>query len=146
LENQLPSLNILETPFFVDWDQRRTTQKSDPQNSIPFSKPDRPDGRTTLLLDKMSKKECRGTLQESLLNPNVVKIRLRNPAEIDLQAAKFGFEPRNDYDIDRARSILQRIWPLFNKQKVEPTVSKSDPEPRQPFPIIYSKRTVMPPN
>jgi hypothetical protein len=115
MENRLPILNILETPFFVDWDQRRITQVSDPQNSIPFSKADRPDGRATLLLDKMSKKEYRGTLQESLLDPNVVEIRLRNPSEIDLQAAKFGFEPRNGYDIDRARSLLQRIMAPFQQ-------------------------------
>ncbi len=115
MEKQLPILNILETPFFVDWDQRRITQVSDPQNIIPFSNADRPDGRPTLLLDQSTKKAYSGTLQESLLDPNAVEIRLRNPSDIDLQAAKFGFEPRNGYDIDRARSLLQRIMAPFKQ-------------------------------
>ena len=113
MDKQLPILTILETPFYVDWDKRQITQVGDPKNTIPFQSADRPDGRVALLLDKTTKRGFEGTLQESLRDPNVIGIRLRDPAQMDMHTAKFGSDTQKDYDIDNARRVLQRIMAPF---------------------------------
>ncbi|GGA92989.1 hypothetical protein [Puia dinghuensis] len=115
MNNSLPIVNILETAFFIDWDQKRLTQVNNPNNSIPFPPTDHPDGRVRLLMDKSTKTAFTGTIQQNLLNPNVVEVRLRPPTQIDLQAEKFGYEQSNGYDIENARRILQRIMGPFHQ-------------------------------
>jgi len=115
MNNALPIYNIFDTPFWVDWKQRQIIQVANPQNVIPFNPSDRPDGRSTLLMYKDTKQPFYGTLQESLSNPQVAEVRLRNPDQLDLQAAKFGAERRRDYDLDNARDLLRRILIPFQQ-------------------------------
>lgn len=115
MNSSLPIINILETAFFVDWDQRRLTQVNDPNNIIPFPSIDYPDGRVRLLIDKTTKTAFTGTSQQSLLDQNIMEIRLRPPTQIDLQAEKFGYGRREGYDIENARRLLQRIMGPFQQ-------------------------------
>jgi hypothetical protein len=124
MEKSLQVLNILETPFLVDWDQKHLTEVANPSNVIPFSFDGQSYGKATLLIDKITKMAFQGSHRDSLLDPNAIEVHIRMPSEVDLKAAKFGYTANQGYDIDSARRVLQRIMGPFRQREQRQTTLK----------------------